>query len=207
MLEIEEQLWSAGLLHVAGVDEAGMGPLAGPVVAAAVIFPPGTRIYGIEDSKSINAGQRDKLARKISEHALAVAVGTAEVEEIERVNIYHAGLAAMKRAIRGLSIPPQHLLVDGRVVPDIDIPQDKLIRGDSRCFAIAAASIIAKTRRDALMQALDKRYPGYGFAQHKGYATLAHREALKRLGPAPPHRRSFSLLQDRQPGLFDQPGG
>jgi ribonuclease HII len=204
MLEIEKRLWSSGLLYVAGVDEAGVGPLAGPVVAAAVIFAPDKRIQGVDDSKSIDPVQREKLAEEISREALAVAVGISEVDEIDRVNIYNAGLAAMRRAVSRLSIHPQHVLVDGRKVPGIEIPQDKLIRGDRRSFAVAAASIIAKTRRDTLMGLLDAKYPGYGFAQHKGYATSAHRDALRRLGPAPPHRRSFTLFQNRQPGLFDQ---
>lgn len=203
MLVFERRLWSSGVARVAGVDEAGMGPLAGPVVAAAVLFTPGTRIAGVNDSKRLDPKQRSELAREIQRRALSIGVGISEVKEIDRLNIYHAGLLAMKRAIAALSVEPEHLLVDGRTVPGLATPQERLVKGDQRSFVIAAASIIAKTARDKLMQALDNEYPAYGFARHKGYGTLQHREALKRLGPVEPHRRSFSLIREPSTGLFE----
>jgi ribonuclease HII len=189
--------------HVAGVDEAGIGPLAGPVVAAAVIFQPETRIPGVNDSKSLSARQRAILARRISAEALSVSIGISEVGEIDRVNVYQSGLLAMERAVLGLSAEPEVLLVDGRVVPGLSMPQKLLVKGDQRSFSIAAASIIAKTCRDQIMVDLDRQYPGYGFAAHKGYGTEAHRRALKRLGAAAPHRRSFTLIPESPGGLFD----
>ena len=202
MLVFERRLWFSGILNVAGVDEAGIGPLAGPVVAAAVIFPPETRISGVDDSKRLNPRQRSHLACEISREALSVSVGVSSVEEIDRLNVYQAGLLAMRRAVSELTVEPQHLLVDGRTLPGLTVPQERLVRGDQKSFAIAAASIIAKTRRDEIMEALDEEYPGYGFARHKGYGTADHRRALKQLGPAPPHRRSFTLLPKHSGWLF-----
>ena len=198
----ERELWSAGVLHIAGVDEAGVGPLAGPVVAAAVIFPQGVGLPGVDDSKKLTPGRRATLAVAIRENALAFAVAIVEPEEIDRINVYQATLVAMMRAVFALSVRPHHVLVDARRIPACDVPQEPIIKGDARCHAIAAASILAKTTRDALMRRYDDEFPGYGFADHKGYTTEAHREAIRRLGPCAIHRRSFTLLP--APGLWDQ---
>lgn len=203
MLQPERRFWNSGVLHVAGVDEAGIGPLAGPVVAAAVVFPAETRIHGINDSKRLNAETRSALRLKIQQNAISVSVGISQVEEIDRLNVYQAGLLAMRRAVDGLSVEPGQLLVDGRVIPGLSKPQERLVKGDQRSFVIAAASIVAKTHRDEIMQALDIEYPGYGFAAHKGYPTEAHRKALQLIGPAAPHRRSFSPVRKLSKGLFD----
>lgn len=200
LLERERELWAAGFSRVAGVDECGMGPLAGPVVAAAVIFPPGRGLHGVNDSKQLTAAQREDRAAEIRSEALAWAVVRVEPEEIDRLNIYNAGLVAMRRALDGLPSPPDYVLLDGRRIADLPLPHEAVIGGDARCHAIAAASILAKTARDALMASYEATYPGYGFAEHKGYATSSHREALRRLGPSPIHRRSFTLLP--HPTLF-----
>ncbi len=194
LLTRERELWSAGIEHVAGVDEAGVGPLAGPVVAAAVVFRPGFGIPGVDDSKKLTPERRATVAHAIREHALAFAVAVVEPGEIDRINVYQAALAAMGRAVFGLSIRPHHVLVDARRIPGCDLPQEAIIKGDAHCHAIAAASILAKTTRDALMRAYDDEFPGYGFADHKGYCTDAHRDAIRRLGPCAIHRRSFTLL-------------
>lgn len=186
---------------MAGVDEAGVGPLAGPIVAAAVIFRPGCGLKGVDDSKRVAPARREELARAIREEALAYHVARVDPEEIDSINIYRAGLLAMRQAVSGLSVEPDFLLVDGRKIPEIEVEQEKVIGGDRRCHAIAAASILAKTARDALMVGYDADYPGYGFASHKGYPTAEHREAIRRLGSSPIHRRSFTLLP--QPRLWD----
>ncbi|HUI99998.1 MAG TPA: ribonuclease HII, partial [Usitatibacter sp.] len=178
------------------VDEAGVAPLAGPVVAAAVMFPPETEIAGVDDSKKLDAPTREALAVQIRARASGVAVGIASVAEIDELNIYHASLLAMRRAVEGLPRAPQHVLVDARTVPGIAMPQNAFNKGDGINFSIAAASIIAKTSRDAMMEALDRQYPGYGFAGHKGYPTPEHREALVRLGRTPVHRMSFPVLHE-----------
>jgi len=200
LLALERQLRSAGLLNVAGVDEAGIGPLAGPVVAAAVIFPPELAITGVltavDDSKRVPAELREAIAGEIRRQAAGVGVGIAEVEEIDRLNIYHAGLLAMRRAVEALPVEPDHLLTDARRIPGITVPQSPVIGGDRTHFSIAAASIIAKTHRDHLLEELDALYPAYGFARHKGYPTPAHQEAVRRLGPCPAHRRSFALIRE-----------
>lgn len=193
LLTRERELWATGISRIAGVDEAGVGPLAGPVVAAAVVFPPGVGLKGVDDSKRLAPVEREALAEVIRATAAAFAVAHADPGEIDRVNIYHASLGAMRRALLALPEPPDYVLVDGRRIPSIEIPQDAIVQGDARCHAIAAASILAKTWRDALMREYDARYPGYGFASHKGYATAEHREAIRRLGPCPLHRRSFAL--------------
>jgi ribonuclease HII len=195
LLRYENALWSAGVLRVAGVDEAGMSPLAGPVAAAAVIFEPGARIRGVDDSKKLDAASRDLLAAEIKQKAVAWSVGFAAVEEIDTINIYWAGLLAMRRAVEGLSCSPQHLLVDARHIKEVAIPQQAIVKGDCKSFTIAAASILAKTARDALMQRLDGLHPGYGFAKHKGYPVGEHMSALKRLGVSPIHRRSFGPVR------------
>jgi ribonuclease HII len=195
MLRFETTLWTCGVLRVAGIDEAGMSPLAGPVAAAAVVFSPGARIPGIDDSKKLDAATRDRLASEIKETAAAWSIGFAAVEEIDSINIYWASLRAMRRAIDGLGIPPQHLLIDARRLKDVSIPQQAIIRGDCKSLTIAAASILAKTARDALMCKLDTEHPGYGFAQHKGYPVRAHLAALQKLGASPVHRRSFAPVR------------
>ncbi len=197
----ERELWDAGIGRIAGVDEAGMGPLAGPVVAAAVIFPSGVGLRGVHDSKRLTAVQRRRLAVEIRKSALAYAVVRVEVPEIDSLNIYRAGLEAMRRAVEGLAPPPEFVLVDGRRIPGLSMDQEVVIGGDAKCHAIAAASILAKTSRDKLMESYDAQYPGYDFASHKGYATSAHRAAIRRLGPSPIHRSSFTLLP--HPRLWD----
>jgi ribonuclease HII len=194
LLARERELWAADVERIAGVDEAGVGPLAGPVVAAAVIFRPGFGIPGVDDSKKLTPERRATLAIAIRESALTFSVALVEPEEIDRINVYQATLAAMGRAVDGLSIRPQHVLVDARRIPGCDLPQEAIIRGDAHCHAIAAASILAKTTRDALMRRYDDEFPGYGFADHKGYPTEAHRDAIRRLGPCAIHRLSFTLL-------------
>ena len=195
LLRYETQLWNAGVLHIAGVDEAGMSPLAGPVAAAAVIFAPGVRIPGVDDSKKLDAAERERLAAEIKATALAWSVGFAEVEEIDTINIYWAGILAMRRAVEGLSQKPGHVLLDGRRVKDLAIPQQAIVRGDCKSLTIAAASILAKTARDALMHRLDATFPGYGLAKHKGYPVREHLAALKKLGASPIHRRSFAPVR------------
>ncbi|HXT97568.1 MAG TPA: ribonuclease HII [Polyangia bacterium] len=195
MLRFETALWGQGVARIAGVDEAGMSPLAGPVAAAAVILAPGTRIPEVDDSKRLDAETRERLAPIIKQRAVAWAVAYAEVEEIDRINIYWAGLAAMRRAIEALAPTAEHLLIDGRKLRDVALPQERIIGGDGKSLSIAAASILAKTARDARMRALDAQYPGYGFAQHKGYPVSAHADALQKLGACPVHRRSFALVR------------
>jgi ribonuclease HII len=197
----ERELWASGLERVAGVDEAGVGPLAGPLVAAAVVFAPGVGLRGVDDSKKLAPATRHRLAAEIRATAVAFAVAIVEPEEIDRLNIYQATLAAMARALEALTVRPQHVLVDARRIPGCDLPQEPIIGGDGRCHAIAAASILAKTVRDALMVEYETAYPGYGFAEHKGYGTEIHRDAIRRLGPCPIHRRSFTLIPP--PTLFD----
>ncbi len=191
-LRYERKLWLSGLHAVAGVDEAGVGPMAGPVVAAAVIFAPEIFIKGVHDSKQVPAPRREELYDIIVQRAQAFAVGVAEVAEIDRVNIYHATLAACARAVESLSVKPEHVLVDGRPLRRLEIPQTHIVGGDRKSFCIAAASIIAKVTRDRMMCEFDNRYPGYGFARHKGYCTAEHLEAVARLGPSPIHRTSFA---------------
>ena len=196
LLHFETELWSQGFDFIAGVDEAGMAPLAGPVVASAVILPKRYKLNGLNDSKKIlSASKRDVMAAKIKTDAVCWAVGRAEVEEIDELNIYHAGLLAMRRAVEGLSISPDYVLADCRTIPLCSIPQRGIVRGDTLSASIAAASIIAKTTRDAHMAELDCIYPGYGFASHKGYPTSAHFKALNSLGVLPIHRRSFAPVR------------
>jgi ribonuclease HII len=186
---------------VAGVDEAGLGPLAGPVVAAAVIMPRGCGISGVDDSKKLTAKQRTTLCVEIRERAVAVGIGLAGVEEIALVNIYQAGLLAMRRALDNLAVPPEMVFLDARRLPDLPWPQEALIRADAQIHGVACASIVAKVHRDRLMEEYDQIYPGYGFARHKGYGTLAHRQAVVERGPCPIHRRGFRGA-GVQPGLF-----
>ena len=180
---------------VAGVDEAGRGPLAGPVVAGAVILDPQKPIHGLKDSKRLTALRRDVLYEEIREKALAWAVGHADVEEIDRINILQATMLAMKRAVEALQTVPDHALIDGNRCPDLCCPAQAIIKGDSRVAAISAASIMAKVTRDREMLSLDVIYPGYGLAQHKGYPSKAHIEALENLGVTPIHRRSYAPVR------------
>jgi len=170
---------------IAGIDEAGRGPLAGPVVAAAVILDPARRIRGLKDSKMLSAEEREEIAPKIRERAIAWAVALSDVGEIDTLNILRASLLAMRRAVEALSVVPVEALVDGDYCPDLRCPVYAMP-------AISAASILAKTARDAMLVELDRVYPDYGFAQHKGYATPEHLEALRRHGPCPAHRRTFA---------------
>jgi len=196
LLRFEIELWADGFGMVAGVDEAGMAPLAGPVVAGAVILPQNYKLRGLNDSKKIlDPERRDELAIQIKQDAICWAVGFAEVEEIDKINIYHAGLLAMQRAVQGLHSNPDFILVDARKIPNCTTPQRGIIRGDSLSASIAAASIIAKTTRDAHMLELDTLYNGYGLASHKGYPTPEHCRALKELGALPIHRRSFARVR------------
>ena len=175
---------------VCGVDEAGRGPLAGPVVAA-VILDPARPVAGLDDSKKLSEKRRNELAAAIRAQALAWAVAEASVEEIDHLNILHATLLAMQRAVAGLAVRPERALVDGNRCPRLDIPVEAVVKGDGKVAAIAAASILAKTARDAGMRALDAAYPQYGFARHMGYPTAAHCRALQDYGPTQAHRKSF----------------
>jgi ribonuclease HII len=195
LLRYENTLWATGLGRVAGIDEAGMSPLAGPVAAAAVVFAPGSRIPGVDDSKKLDAATRDRLAVEIKATAIAWSVSFADVDEIDTINIYWASRLAMRRAIDGLAVTPEHVLVDGRALRDLTIPQQGIIKGDCKSLTIAAASILAKSARDAVMHRLDAEHPGYGFAKHKGYPVREHVAALKRLGACPVHRRSFGPVR------------
>ncbi|HLK09932.1 MAG TPA: ribonuclease HII [Candidatus Binatia bacterium] len=193
---LEALLWRLGIPHVAGVDEVGMGPLAGPVVAAAVVLPPGSAIDGVADSKTLTATARERLDAEIRRRAVAVGLGVIEAAEIDRLNIYQAGLRAMARAVAALApVVPGFVLVDGREIPELALPQSAYPKGDSFVASIAAASIVAKVYRDALMRALDAVYPEYGFARHMGYATRAHLAAIRAHGPSPVHRRSFAPVR------------
>jgi ribonuclease HII len=181
--------------RVAGVDEAGRGPLAGPVIAAAVILDPEKPIAGLRDSKRLSALRRDELYDQIRERALAWAVGRAEVEEIDRINILQATMLAMRRAVEALQPFADHALIDGNRCPDLSCTAQAIIKGDSKVQAISAASIVAKVTRDREMLELDRCYPGYGLAQHKGYPSKAHIEALESLGVTPVHRRSYAPVR------------
>lgn len=192
----ERDLWARGLRLVAGVDEAGVGPLAGPVVAAAVILPPGCELPGVDDSKKLTAEKRTALVAPIRAAAVAWCIAEATCEEIDRINIYQAGLLAMRRALAGLGVVPEHALVDGRTVGGLCHPETRIVGGDASELCIAAASILAKVHRDHLMEGLDALHPGYGFAAHKGYGTPAHLTALRALGPCAVHRRSFAPVQE-----------
>lgn len=199
LLEFENLHWLESRV-VAGLDEAGAGPLAGPVTAACVVLDPKRvhELVGVDDSKSLSAARRQMYADQIRESALAFAVAEASIEEIDEINIRQAGLLAMKRALDAVLVklsPIDHLLVDARTVPDTQIPQDNLIKGDARSLSIAAASILAKVDRDAFMQGVAADYPEYGFEQHKGYGTAAHIAALRKHGVSPLHRRTFEPIR------------
>jgi ribonuclease HII len=209
----ERQAWEAGWARVAGVDEAGRGPLAGPVVAAAVILPRELEVEGLRDSKILDAEARERLYVAITGAAVGWAVGEAGVEEIDRLNILRATHLAMHRALAGLTPPPDGALVDGLPVQGIPCPHVAVVKGDALCVSIAAAAIVAKVTRDRRMRELDACHPGYGLARHKGYATAEHLRALRERGPAPCHRRSFRPVAELYeapssalPGLGDGEG-
>lgn len=195
LLRFETELWEQGHTHIAGTDEVGMGPLAGPVVAAAVILPHDFRPKGLNDSKQLDHEAHARYAAEVKAAAVAWALGTVEPEEIDRINIYRAGLLAMKRALEGLGVKPDYVLLDARTVKDLPLPQKGIVKGDARSLTIAAASVVAKHHRDGLMTELDAVYPGYGFAKHKGYSVPEHWAALKKLGPCAIHRRSFAPVR------------
>ncbi len=196
----ECELWGKGVTHVAGVDEAGCGPLAGPVVAAAVVFPCGwletglwSKLRGLNDSKQLTEEQREKFYGVLTAHTeIRYAISSVDVEMIDRINIRQAAWRAMQQALDQLDPKPQHVLMDGLRVRWLLYPQTALVQGDARSYSIAAASVLAKVTRDRMMREIDGQYPGYGFAEHKGYATPQHLDAITRLGPCPIHRRTFS---------------
>lgn len=203
-LEYERQLWGRGIARVAGVDEVGRGPLAGPVVAAAVILAEGVEIEGAVDSKTLTAAVRSELAREIHKRAAAVAIGAASAREIDRINILRATASAMNRALRRLPVAPDHVVVDGLPVRDLEWEHDAVVGGDGVVHSIACASIVAKVCRDRLMTRLAGRYPGYGWEHNMGYATKHHRDAVRERGLTPHHRTTFGLLQLELP-LADDP--
>jgi ribonuclease HII len=193
MFELEEQIRQANYTRIAGVDEAGRGPIAGPVVAGAVIFPHGVAIPGIADSKLLTPTQRVDLLAEIQDRALALSFSIVESGIIDRINILQASLLAMKEALHRLHVPPDYVLVDGNRTPETPWPCQAVVRGDRFCFSIAAASIVAKVTRDRIMEGYHRQYPAYGFDQHKGYPTRHHIEMVRRHGLSPIHRRSFRI--------------
>ena len=201
LLRLERNLWRSGVTRVAGVDEVGVGPLAGPVVAAAVILPHTVKVRGVDDSKTLTAARREELAARIRACALGVGIGVVDVTDIDRLNIYRAALEAMRRAVVALPIVPEHVVVDARRIPDLSIPQTPLIDGDARSYCVAAASIVAKVVRDQLMRDLDRLYPQYGFRDNMGYGTSQHLAAIDRCGPSPVHRRSFAPVRQLRFGF------
>ena len=195
-LSIERRHWSGGRRVVAGLDEAGRGCLAGPVVAAAVVLPPDARLPGLDDSKKLSPEAREALVPEIERAALAVGVGRCSPAEVDRLNVLWAAMEAMRRAAAALPAPPDVLLVDGNTrIPDAPWPQETVVKGDGRSLSIAAASVVAKVARDRIMVELDAAFPVYGWAGHKGYPTAAHYAALAAHGPSPHHRRSFRLAR------------
>jgi ribonuclease HII len=204
MVRMEALLWQLGFGIVAGVDEAGLGPLAGPVVAAAVAFPAGFAGLGVADSKQLSARRREALDIEIRSAALAFSVAEVSAAELDALGARRAGLEAMRRAVSGLDPVPDYLLVDAREVPEVQIPQSGWVKGDSFIHSVAAASILAKVHRDRQMMALDVAYPVYGFGRHMGYGTATHMAALESHGPCPQHRRSFApvrrVLEQRNSG-------
>jgi ribonuclease HII len=202
MLAFEQQAFASGFRRVAGVDEAGRGPLAGPLMAGAVVLS--HAVPGLDDSKRLTEARREALFAELLAGAHAVGVGVVEAGELDRMGVQRANYTAMARAVAALAPPPDFLLVDGFNLPGVSQPCLRIIKGDQRSLSISAASIIAKVTRDRRMAELDREYPGYGFGQHKGYGTAAHLAALARLGPCPEHRRSFAPLaeMDRSGGLL-----
>jgi len=200
LLALRARLRAQGLRFVAGVDEVGVGPLAGPVVAAAVVLPDQVDLPGLDDSKQLRRRTRERLAREVREQAEGCAIGSASPAEIDELNIYHAALLAMRRAVENLRrrVAPDYVLVDARRIPGIRTRQQAIVGGDANDASIAAASIVAKVYRDAMMRRLDAEHPGYGLGRHMGYATAQHLAALRRLGPSPIHRRSFAPVAESE---------
>ena len=190
-LKYENEALSKGYNNICGVDEAGRGPLAGPVCAAAVILPKGEIIEGVNDSKKLTEKKREALYGVIKEKAVAYSIAFASVEEIEEMNILNATMLAMKRAVDGLDIPADYAMIDGNKIPDLNIPAECVVKGDANSMSIAAASILAKVTRDRLCAEYETEYPQYGFAKHKGYGTKLHREMILKYGPCKIHRMSF----------------
>lgn len=194
LLQYEEYLWEKGLSNIVGIDEVGRGPLAGPVVAAAVILPKNVKLLGLRDSKKLSSKKREELVEEIKEVAITFGIGMASAEEIDALNIYDATKLAMEKAVKNLSAPAEFLLVDAMTLP-LEIPQKSIIKGDDNSLSIAAASVLAKVTRDQLMEEYDIQYPGYQFHQNSGYGTQAHLEALRNQGPSPIHRMTFSPVR------------
>ncbi len=192
----ERKFWKKGNKFIAGIDEAGRGPLAGPVVAAAVIFPKKTKPFNLNDSKKLITKQREELHDEILNKAVAVGIGICNEKIIDEINILQATYRAMIEAIVALPIIPDYVLVDGREIPHLNTPQTAIVKGDEKCYSIAAASIIAKVTRDRLMIEFDRKYPNYLFARHKGYPTRKHKEAINKFGLCPIHRTSFKIRGD-----------
>lgn len=193
-LEFEKEALAKGYKSVCGVDEAGRGPLAGPVCAAAVILPEGVIIDGVNDSKKLSEKKRESLFDVIREQALSYSIAYATVDEIEEINILNATMLAMRRAIDGLDIKADYAMIDGNKIPPIDIDAECIVKGDAKSMSIACASILAKVSRDRLLYKYAEEYPMYGFDKHKGYGTKVHREAILKYGPCPYHRKSLSLI-------------
>jgi ribonuclease HII len=204
-LEIERFFWERGMINIAGVDEAGRGPLAGPVVAAAVVFPMDQWIEDVDDSKKLTEGKREELFDEIYSKALGVAVSVVDHRTIDRINILQASVLAMQQAVETVSVKPDIVLADGVSFRHGSLRYENIIDGDAKCFSIAAASIVAKVTRDRLMMKYDEEFPMYGFARHKGYATKEHLEAIRALGMCEIHRRSFkpAVLRQPEPDLFE----
>ncbi len=202
-LYFEQQASLRGCQAVAGIDEAGRGPLAGPVVAAAVILPEGFVLPGLTDSKQLSEKQRVTFYPQIRQQALAVGIGVASCSEIDRINILQATLLAMRRALGRLPVQPDHLLIDGITPLPLQISQQTLKKGDSRSLSIAAASVVAKVVRDRIMYSLDRQHPGYAFANHKGYGTVQHRQAIAQYGPSRHHRMTFAGVREFLEGGID----
>ena len=206
LLRHEKLAWSQGLRRVAGVDEVGRGPLAGPVVAAAVVLPPEGLPAGLDDSKALSAKERERLARELKQlPTVEVALALRSPAEIDDLNILRCTHATMREALEQIQPPPDFALVDGLPVPGLPVPSKALVKGDSLSASIAAASIIAKVYRDRLMVEAARRYPGYGFENHKGYCTREHVASLRELGPSPIHRKSFRPVALLAPGAWQQP--
>ncbi|MCK4385833.1 MAG: ribonuclease HII [candidate division Zixibacteria bacterium] len=196
MLVYEKKLWKQGWELVAGVDEVGRGPLAGPVVAACVILPKNLLLPGVDDSKKLTRIKREKLFEQIMDHAIEVGIGMVREKTIDRINILNASLKAMWKAVKKLGVSPQFVLVDGnQKIPNLPFPQMPIVKGDSKSICVASASIVAKVTRDKIMHNYHKKYPQFCFAQNKGYSTKSHLEALKTFGPCRIHRRSFKIIK------------
>lgn len=194
LYQIEERLYQQGITYIAGVDEAGRGPLAGPVVAAAVILQKGTKLKYVNDSKQLTEKQREKALEEIKKHAISISIAISSVEEIDRINIYRATREAMYSAISKLSIKPDYILIDAMPM-ELDIPSESIIKGDALSISIAAASIVAKTTRDQYMLEMDKLFPEYEFKKHKGYGTKEHMEKIMTYGPTPIHRKTYEPIK------------